>query len=160
TPEQLAEMSAAERIEVLKQNIRRITRDLLRYDVIELRLLDRQTGRLEPLLQDGMCAEATGRQLNAAVECHGVTGYLPAPGKRYLSPDTPADPHYIQGLAGARSSLTVPLIYQDAVVGTLNVESPRPNAFGEDDLRFAELFSYEVAAALHTLELLSAEQRS
>ena len=49
-PEQLAEMSVAERIELLKVNIRRFTRDLLHYDVIEIRVLDRQTGRLEPLL--------------------------------------------------------------------------------------------------------------
>ena len=44
------------------------------------------------------------------------------------------------------------------MVGTLNVESPRPNAFGADDLQFTELFSKEIAAALHTLDLLTAQQ--
>src|SRR5207247_2662317 len=43
---------------------------------------------------------------------------------------------------------------------TFNVESPQPNAFGENDLQFAEIFSREIAASLHTLELLSAEKRS
>ena len=46
------------------------------------------------------------------------------------------------------------------MVGTFNVESPRLNAFTEEDLQFAEIFSREVAAALHTLELLTAEKRS
>ena len=46
------------------------------------------------------------------------------------------------------------------MIGTFNVESPQPNAFGEEDLQFAEIFSREIAAALHTLELLSAEKRS
>jgi CheY-like chemotaxis protein len=46
------------------------------------------------------------------------------------------------------------------VIGTFNVESPQPNAFGEKDLQFAEIFSREIAAALHTLELLSAEKFS
>jgi CheY-like chemotaxis protein/PAS domain-containing protein len=160
TPEQLAEMSAEERIEILKQNIRRITRDLLHYDVIEIRVLDRRTGQLQLLLQDGMCAEAAGRVLTAATEGQGVTGFVAATGKSYLCPDTTADPLYIKGLSGAHSSLTVPLIYQDRVIGTFNVESPRPAAFGEEDLHFAELFSYEVADALHTLELLSAEKVS
>jgi CheY-like chemotaxis protein len=32
------------------------------------------------------------------------------------------------------------------------------NAFGPDDLQFTELFSREIAAALHTLDLLSAQQ--
>ncbi len=54
----------------------------------------------------------------------------------------------------------MPLIFQDKVIGTFNVESPRPDAFGEADLQFAELFSHEIAAALHTLELLQAEKSS
>ena len=159
-PEQLAEMSVEERIEVLKNNIRRITRDLLRYDVIAVRLLDRSTGQLQLLLQDGMSADAAGRALSAGTEGQGVTGFVAATGKSYLCPDTAADPLYLPGLSGAHSSLTVPLIYQDQVIGTFNVESPRLNAFGEEDRQFAELFSHEVASALHTLELLSAEKRT
>jgi CheY-like chemotaxis protein len=159
-PEQLAEMSPAERIELLKLNIRKFTRDLLRYDVIEIRLLDRRTGRLELLLQEGMIPEAAERPLLPGTEGQGVTGYVAATGKSYLCPDTAADPLYLPGAAGAHSSLTVPLLYQDRVVGTMNVESPRVNAFGEDDLQFAELFGREVATALHTLELLSAEKSS
>jgi CheY-like chemotaxis protein len=54
----------------------------------------------------------------------------------------------------------VPLIIQDKVIGTFNVESPRLNAFGEDDLKFVEIFSREIASALHTLQLLTAEKRS
>jgi CheY-like chemotaxis protein len=159
-PDQLAEMSVAERIELLKLNIRRLTHDLLHYDLIEIRLLDRATGRLEPLLQDGMTPEAASRQLLARPEGHGVTGFVAATGKSHLCPDTEADPLYIQGAPGAHSSLTVPLTVQDKVIGTFNVESPRPNAFGEDDLKFAEIFSHEIAAALHTLQLLSVEKTS
>ena len=31
--------------------------------------------------------------------------------------------------------MTVPIVYQDEVIGTFNVESPEPNAFGPEDLR-------------------------
>src|SRR5439155_25677277 len=34
------------------------------------------------------------------------------------------------------------------------------NGLGEDELQFAEIFSREIAAALHTLQLLTAEKRS
>ena len=51
-------------------------------------------------------------------------------------------------------------MHEDQVIGTFNVESPTLNAFGEDDLQFAEIFCREIAAALHTLELLSAEKHS
>ena len=55
--------------------------------------------------------------------------------------------------------MTVPLKYNDEVVGTLNVESPRLSGFGPDDLQFTELFSKEIAAALHTLDLLTAQNK-
>ena len=132
--DQLADMSAEERIELLKHNIRRFTRDLLHYDVIEIRLLDRQTGQLEPLLQEGMLPEAACRMLRAEPNGQGVTGFVAATGKSYVCSDADNDPLYIKGAEGARSSLTVPLIFQDDVIGTFNVESPRLNAFGEDDV--------------------------
>jgi CheY-like chemotaxis protein len=159
-PDQLAEMSIEERIELLKLNIRRFTHDLLHYDVVEIRLLDRLTGRLEPLLQEGMTPEAATRGLYARPQGNGVTGFVAATGKSYVCPDAATDPLYIEGARGARSSLTVPLIVQDQVIGTFNVESPQVNAFGEADLQFAEIFSREIANTLHTLELLSAEKRS
>jgi CheY-like chemotaxis protein len=149
--------SVADRVELLKHNIRRLTRDLLQYEVIEIRLLG-PGGRLEPLLQDGMTPEAASRVLYARPEGNGVTGFVAATGRSYLCPDTQADPLYIQGASGAHSSLTVPLFYQDTLQGTFNVESQGPNHFGEDDLQFAEIFSHAVAAALNTLELLSAEK--
>ncbi|MCI0465130.1 MAG: response regulator [Gemmataceae bacterium] len=160
SPEQLAEMSVEERIELLKINIRKFTHDLLHYDVIEIRLLDRATGKLEPLLEEGMTAEAAGRELYAKAEGNGVTGFVAATGKSYLCPDTATDPLYIEGARGARSSLTVALTVGDEIIGTFNVESPQPNGFGEQDLQFAEIFCREVAQALHTLELLSAEKHS
>jgi CheY-like chemotaxis protein len=159
-PSQLAEMSVEERIELLKLNIRRYTHDLLHYDVIEIRLLDRQTSRLEPLLEEGMTPEAAKRVLYAQQQDNGVTGFVAATGKSYLCPDTTTDPLYLEGSQGARSSLTVPLVFQDQVIGTFNVESPRPNGFGEDDLQFAEIFCREIADALHTLELLQAQKRT
>src|SRR5262245_39730596 len=88
TPEQLAEMPVEERIELLKHNIRKFTHDLLHYDVIEIRLLDRTTGRLEPLLEEGMTPEAAGRVLYAKADGNGVTGFVAATGKSYLCPDT------------------------------------------------------------------------
>ncbi len=155
---QLSEMSEPERVALLKHNLRRYIRDLLNYDTIEVRLLDRRTGELKPLLEDGMTREAAGRTLFARPEKNGVTGYVAHTGRSYLCPDATTDPHYLQGASDALSSMTVPLIYGDEVVGTLNVESPRPNGFGPDDLQFTELFSREIASALHTLDLLSAQQ--
>jgi hypothetical protein len=52
----------------------------------------------------------------------------------------------------------VPLILHDEVLGTFNVESPRPGAFTQNDLQFLELFCREVAISLNTLSLLVVEK--
>lgn len=158
--EQLAEMCLEERIELLKQNIRRLTKDLLHYDVIEIRLLQEDTGELVPLLAEGMTEEAGHRVLYARQDGNGVTGFVAATGKSYLCGDTAVDPLYIEGAQGARSSLTVALTLGDKVIGTFNVESPKTGGFTELDVQFTEIFCREVAVALHTLELLTAEKRS
>jgi CheY-like chemotaxis protein len=158
TPEDLAQMSVDQRIDLLKQQILKHTKDLLNLDAIEIRLLDRSTGRLEPLLCVGMDPEAACRPLFARPEGNGVTGYVAATGRSYLCEDTARDPLYLPGAPGAKSSITVPLILHDEVIGTLNVETPQPGRFTEDDVLFLELYARAVAKALRTLELLHAEK--
>src|SRR5262249_12959798 len=157
-PEELSVMSVEERIELLKKNILHFTKDLLHFDVVEIRLLDGRSGKLEPLLAVGIIPEAAGRDLFARPQHNGVTGFVAATGKSYLCEDTTADPLYLEGCKGAKSSLTVPLILHDQVIGTFNVESPEPRAFTESDLQFLEIFTRDVAVALNTLELLVAEK--
>lgn len=158
TTEEIFNMQVEDRIELLKSNIVHHTQDLLKFDVVEIRLLDPKTARLQPLLSAGLDAEAKQRELFALPQGNGVTGFVAATGKSYLCEDTTEDPLYLTGLAGAKSSLTVPLIWHDQVIGTFNVESPEPGAFSESDLQFLEIFSRDLAVALNTFELLAAQQ--
>jgi CheY-like chemotaxis protein len=160
SPAELADMTVEERIELLKSNIIHYSKDLLQFDVVEIRLLDQRTGRLEPLLAEGMQPEAEARILYAKPENNGVTGYVAATGRSYRCSDTTKDPLYLEGCKGAKSSLTVPLLMHEQVIGTFNVESPEPGGFTDTDLQFLEIFSRDVAAALNTLELLVAEKAS
>lgn len=156
-PEEVVDLSAEDRVELLKDKILRHTKDLLKFETVEIRLLDEQTGVLKPLLSVGM-GTASERELKALPELNGVTGYVATTGQSYLCLDTQRDCHYLPGAPGARSSLTVPLVLHDQILGTFNVESTKPGAFSDSDLRFLELFSREVAVALNTLELLIAEK--
>jgi CheY-like chemotaxis protein len=158
TPEEVFQMGVDERIELLKANILHYTQDLLKYDVVELRLLDPKTGRIVPLLSVGIDSEASKRPLFARAEGNGVTGFVCATGKSYLCEDTNKDPLYIHGLIGAKSSLTVPLVYHDQIIGSFNVESPEVGAFSESDLQLLEIFARDIAVALNTLELLAAQR--
>ena len=157
-PSEIFMMEVDERIELLKENIRQYLRDLLNFEVIEIRLLEQSTGNLVPLLSVGIDQEASDRQLFAHPQGNGVTGYVASSAEAYVCHDVENDPLFIPGVAGSRSSLTAPLVLHDQVLGTLNVESPEPNAFSDADLQFLEIFSRDVAFALNTLELLVAQK--
>ncbi len=158
TTQEIFDMDIDQRIELLKDNILHYTKDLLNFDVIEIRMLDERTGLLVPLLSEGIDSEISKRDLYARADGNGVTGFVVATGHSYLCEDTRNDPLYLDGLVGAKSSLTVPLKYNDQIIGSFNVESPEVNAFKDSDLEFLESFARGVASALNTLELLVAQR--
>ncbi len=158
TPEEIFRMNVEERIDLLKANILHYTQDLLNFDVVEIRLIDRKNNRCEPLLSEGIDAEESKRPLYAQVTGNGVTGFVCATGKSYLCEDTTSDPLYVFGLIGAKSSLTVPLTLHDEVIGSFNVESPEVGAFKESDLQLLQIFARDIARALNSLELLVAQK--
>ncbi len=157
-PDEIFAMPVEQRIDMLKANILHCTKDILKYDVVEIRLLDQKTKKLVPLLEVGMDDEAVCRDLYARDEGNGVTGFVAATGKSYLCEDTANDPLYLTGVTGAKSSLTVPLKLHNEVIGTFNVESPQPHAFTDSDLQFLKVFCRDVAMSLNTLQLLVAQQ--
>ncbi|MDX1948398.1 MAG: GAF domain-containing protein [Pirellulaceae bacterium] len=157
-PDEISAMPVDQRIDMLRCNILHCTKDILKFDVVEIRLLNQKTKKLVPLLEVGMDPEAADRDLFAKEEGNGVTGFVAATGKSYLCDDTAHDPLYLQGVKGAKSSLTVPLKLHNEVIGTFNVESPQPHAFSESDLQFLKVFSRDVAVSLNTLHLLVAQQ--
>ena len=157
-PDEVFDMELDERIDLLKLNILHQTQELLRFDVVEIRLLDQDSGQLKPLLSVGIDSDASDRPLYARVTENGVTGFVAATGKSYLCEDTTEDPLYIEGFKGAKSSMTVPLKWHEQVIGTFNVESPEPRAFDNKDLEFLEMYAREIAVALNTLELLVAQK--
>jgi PAS domain S-box-containing protein len=55
--------------------------------------------------------------------------------------------------AGMRSLIVVPLIFQDAVIGTLNLRSKEPNAYRERHLRLAERIGMQIAGAMAVAQL-------
>lgn len=157
-PDEIFAMDVEQRIDLLKENIRHYTQDLLNIEVIEIRLLEQSTGNLIPLLSVGIDQAAADRRLMASPSNNGVTGWVAANAVSYLCKDASTDPMYLEAFKGARSSLTVPILLHDSVIGTINVESPKMAAFSESDQQFLEIFARDVAVSLNTLELLVAQR--
>lgn len=156
--EDIEKLTPDERINILRAKIAKYAKEILNFDTIEIRLLSKRThGLLEPLLAIGMTDEAKQRVLHASQDGNGITGWVAYHGKSYRMEDRAEDIFYIEGVPGARSSITVPLKHHGKVIGTFNVESQHSNAFSVQDLHLLESYAEDVAAAIHTLDLLNFE---
>ncbi len=156
--ETVASLNTAERLGLLEDNIIRYTRDLLHFDHFNVYILEESTNRLVPVMMVGMPAEVAFYELYASSEGSGISGEVAATAQSCICDDVTADKRYLQGLAGAGSSLSVPLQLHDKIVGVFNVESKQKGAFSEDDRQFAEIFGRYVALALNILDLLVVER--
>jgi len=156
--DQISRMDVRQRLELLEKKILRYTRELLHFDNFVIRLLDKNTRKLELVLCAGLPLEAQQIDIYASTENNGISGYVAATGRSYICPDVENDPRYLVGIDNAKSSLTVPLRLHDQVIGVLNIESEKKAAFTEEDRQFAEIFGRYVAIALHILDLLVVER--
>jgi L-methionine (R)-S-oxide reductase len=77
----------------------------------------------------------------------GLTGAAIASGRSVLSNDVATDPRYLTALESTGSELIVPVLVGGLVVGTLDVEDERTNAFDDEDTALFE----ELAEALGSL---------
>lgn len=60
--------------------------------------------------------------------------------------------------AQTKSEMDIPLIIENRVIGVLNLESQRPNAFNEDMQRLAVALAAQVAPLIHSRQLRKREQ--
>lgn len=156
--ESIATLSMAERLTLLEEKIVNYVHDLLEFDEFEIRLLDRQTNRLDLVMAIGISPLRIGEVIHAQAEGNGISGYVAASGESYLCPSVKDDPLYREGLDNAASSLTVPLRLHDRTIGVFNIESQSPNAFNENDRQFATIFGRYIAMAMNILNLLVVER--
>lgn len=156
--DQILKLHVGERLRVVEEKIVRFAHDILQFDNFTIRLLDERTGKLELVMSKGLPEEAMELELFARAEGNGISGYVAATARSYICTDTQRDPMFVTGMVAARSSVTVPLLLKQKVIGIFNVESAQPNAFNDQDCQFAESFATHVALALHMLNLLVGER--
>ncbi|MGB0767600.1 MAG: response regulator [Phycisphaeraceae bacterium] len=154
----IAKLAPPQRLKLLQDKIIKYSKDLMHFDHFAIRLLDKRSNKLEVVIAEGLPHEALEIDLYAQAEGNGISGYVAATGRSYICHDTEKDPRYVLGLEHSQSSLTVPLMLFDEVVGVYNIESQKIGTFNEDDRQFAEIFGRYVALALNILDLLVVER--
>ena len=83
----------------------------------------------------------------------GVTGIVAQSGKPLVVPDVESDPRYVEIDSSIRSEIAVPLKLADQVIGVINLDSTRPNAFSEKDLEILVPLANHAAKVIQNAQL-------
>jgi serine phosphatase RsbU (regulator of sigma subunit)/putative methionine-R-sulfoxide reductase with GAF domain len=91
----------------------------------------------------------------------GIISWVAREGQTVLVNDVKKDERYRPSPLppeDTNSELCVPLLYRDEVVGMLDIQSDKPNAFTEDDRFIFEAVADNIATAIHNADLYRSEQ--
>jgi diguanylate cyclase (GGDEF)-like protein len=127
----------------------RIISEELGYERTSLWLFDERRGAL--VLQ---AMEGTGGETASVIPIdRGINGWVFRHGMPRLAPNVTADPEYWKAAEDCASELAVPLVSHGETLGTLDVQSTRESAFGEDDLATLSAVAPSIAAAIEVSTL-------
>jgi phosphoserine phosphatase RsbU/P len=94
-------------------------------------------------------------------DSQGIIPWVARSGETVLSNNVAEDPRYRPSPLPPKdicSELCVPLVYDGKVVGLLDIQTERTNAFTEDDQLIFEAVADNIAAAIHNSDLYQTEQ--
>ncbi len=146
--------------ETLAQQIIHVLAETLVYDYGTVLLLDQATGRLVPFaVSEGgqqFDLTAAGKSNLIASDLHlgmGITGWVAQTGQSVCLGDVRQDARYHTTHPDIRSKLCVPLRVGDQIIGVINVETTRLNAYTEADQRVLETVAAQIAIAVQNARL-------
>lgn len=122
------------------------------YQLFTVLVWDEESRTLESIFtrrHDGCTSRKLGLRLG-----EGICGSAAALRRPLRVPDVTADPRFVScGDAKVRSELTVPLLRHDRLIGVLDLESYRPDAFSETHERLLTTLASYVAIGLENARL-------
>ena len=148
-------------IDELLNEIVRLIQQTFGYDHVGLALIegDEAVYRVGAgKLWDDPSFEFTPSRLKVGSE--GITGWVAASGEPLLAPDVSQEPRYVW-MRGChtRSELTVPLKVAGKVIGVLDAQSDRLNAFDESDLTVMQSLANQAAISIENARLYAEAQQ-
>lgn len=91
----------------------------------------------------------------------GIVSWVAREGQTVLANDAKKDKRYRPSQfppENTNAELGIPLLYRDEVVGVLDIQSDKRNAFTEDDRLIFEAVADNIATAIHNADLYRTEQ--
>ncbi len=116
------------------------------FDHIGIGVVDYATKEVEIKAEAGTAVSALGRRLPLGM---GAIGRAARSNETALVQDAGAAGHHVGILPDARPVLCIPLSYGETLLGVLNIENRRENAFPQQDVLALNMLADLLATALH-----------
>ena len=152
-------VSARLELDVLLAEVVTAVQDAFDYSGVMLLLLDEETQRLTLQSIAGGHVDILPDSLSLAVG-EGVIGRAAETGETQISGDVSQDPDYVRGgEEGTRSELAVPIKSGPKVIGVLDLQSDKLDAFGENERVVMEAMGTQIAVALENAHLFQEREQ-
>src|SRR5467141_2681649 len=145
-------------LDQLLQKIADLTNRIVPFEIFAIFLVDDQKQELYLRFAIGYPSDVV-KNLRIKVG-DGVTGTAAMERAMVVVDDVRTYPRYIESVKNIRSELAVPLITRNHVVGVLDIQSPEPRYFREDQGRLLSLLASQIAIAIENARVYESERRN
>ncbi len=144
-------------LDKMLENVATIVKEVVPYDLFAILLWSERTQGLSIRYSIGHRQEVV-RSLNVPLN-EGITGIAAATRTPILVDDVTKDPRYLNAVDAVRSELAVPMIARGKLVGVIDLQSTRLNAYTEQDRSLIRLIATRVASSLDNARLYRRVER-
>jgi len=132
-------------------NVASIVKDVIPYDLFAILLYSERQRGLTIRYSIGHRDEIVRSLMLPLGE--GITGTAAATRRPILAGDVRNDPRYLSALDAVQSELAVPMVAREKLVGVIDLQSTRLNAYREHDRSLLQLIAGRVAVAIDNARL-------
>ena len=138
-------------LERILANVATIVKEVVPYDLFAILLYSERRGGLTIRYAIGHREEIIRSLLLPLGE--GITGIAASTRQPILVDDVRSDPRYLSALDAVQSELAVPMLARGRLVGVIDLQSTRLNAYREQDRALLQLIAGRVAVAIDNARL-------
>ena len=145
----------------LMENVASLIHDRFGYPHVNLFSVHQNRRLIAFVAGSGERKDGLSRYTLQLDDAQGIIPWVAREGKTILASDVKKDKRYRASPLppeNTRSELCVPLIYNAQVVGVLDIQSDKVNAFTQDDRLIFEAVADNIATAIHNVDLYRSEQ--
>jgi PAS domain S-box-containing protein len=142
-------------LEQLLENILEVLQRSFGYSHCAIFLVDEKGENLCIEAARGYLRDMVGKP-GSKIDQEGIVGWVATNRMSLNVPDVTQDDRYIGRVRGVGAEIAVPMLFGEKVVGVLDVQSTKINAFGEDDLRNLSSIAAQAAVAVERARLYEA----